>query len=640
MNKNNTRIHTVQDAPGYEDYSINTKINSVYQSSVLNNGINTANSRIINTNFINFANKIPETVYAYDIKKSENIFCSESIKKLLGYSPAEIKQMSGNFLTSLVHPEDLLLYSHSAKAYETAGDNDVIETEFRAKAKDGSWKWIKSKESILGRDDDNNPSVILGIAEDISSLKDEINRSKNAEEKFRTLIQYSTDMISVLDAKGTILFVSPSIKNILGYTPAERIGKNSFEFVHKEDRERVIKAFKLGFITPGKPITVEYRFLKADGSYIYIESTGTNFTHLSYVNGIVVNSRNISKRKKVEKDNAKLTAAIQQSSNTVVITDTNGKIEYVNKKFEDLTGYSKEEAIGKYPSILKSGETTKETYKDIWTTILTGKTWEGELKNRKKSGEFYWESVKITPIVDDTDKVINFIAVKDDITEKKLQDEKLLKSLEEKELMLREIHHRVKNNLQIVNSLLSLQASSVDEPQLKAQLVISQNRVKSMSLIHQLLYKSKDLSSINMEEYLYGLLSYMLASYGELQDRINIKIDCKDIFFTLETAVPFGLLLNELITNSLKHGFPKGRKGSIDIIVKKNENNEFTLNFNDNGIGIPLTVVNGHVMTFGMYLIDTLVNQIDGKLEMKTDCGTSYIINFRGNNYQTRFHIS
>jgi two-component sensor histidine kinase len=215
--------------------------------------------------------------------------------------------------------------------------------------------------------------------------------------------------------------------------------------------------------------------------------------------------------------------------------------------------------------------------------------------------------------------------------------------------MLREIHHRVKNNLQIVNSLLNLQASSIDDPVLKNQLLISQSRVKSMALIHQLLYKSKDLSSIDMEEYLYGLLSYILASYGELQDRITIKIKSKGIIFSIETAVPFGLLVNEFLVHSLKQGLPVGRSGVIDISISQNEDGSFTFIYNDNGIGLPLTVANGHVMTFGMYLMDTLVSQIDGKLELNSEPnpeldrergGVSYKINFRGSNYQSRFHIS
>jgi PAS domain S-box-containing protein len=304
----------------------------------------------------------------------------------------------------------------------------------------------------------------------------------------------------------------------------------------------------------------------------------------------------------------------------------------------DLTGYCKEEVIGKRPSVLHSGETPAEVYKDMWTTILTGKVWEGEFRNRRKSGELYWERIKITPVVDENDSITNFIAIKDDITKEKHTNEKLEKSLLEKEIMLKEIHHRVKNNLQIVISLLNLQSTSVNDLKLKSQLTISQNRVRSMALIHQLLYRSNDLSSIDMEEYLLSLSGQLLASYSEVKDLIKIKVIAKDIWFSIETAVPFGLLINEMLSNSLKHGFPDGRTGKIEITLIQKDIGLFELNYYDDGIGIPLTVINGHVVSFGMQLIEMLVSQLEGETKLLPSDGTNYIINFRGSNYQSRLH--
>ena len=203
--------------------------------------------------------------------------------------------------------------------------------------------------------------------------------------------------------------------------------------------------------------------------------------------------------------------------------------------------------------------------------------------------------------------------------------------------MLKEIHHRVKNNLQIVISLLNLQSNSVDDLKLKNQLQISQNRVRSMALIHQLLYRSADLSGINMGEYLLSLSSQLLASYTDMRDFVSVKINANDILFSIETAVPFGLMVNELMTNSMKHGFPNGRKGHIEITLKKTGTDTFELNYFDNGIGIPITVVNGHALSFGMYLIEMLVSQLEGNIVLVPSKGANYKINFRGSNYQSRF---
>jgi PAS domain S-box-containing protein len=459
------------------------------------------------------------------------------------------------------------------------------------------------------------------------------------DEVLKSLINLSTDLISVLTPEGTILYESDSISGMLGYDKNELVGQNAFMFIHKDDLKRVYSDFLTGLLSPGKSIITSYRFRKADGSYVFLESAGAKYKS-DESNNLVIISRDVTSRIENEKKIKRLTAAVEQSSNTIVITDIDGNIEYVNKKFEDLTGYSKEEALGGNPNLLRSESTTKDLYKDLWTTILTGNVWQGEIKNKKKSGELYWEKIKITPVVDDNDLITNFIALKDDITLEKKITEKLEQSLKEKEIMLKEIHHRVKNNLQIVISLLNLQSTSVDDLKLKHQLTISQNRVRSMALIHQHLYRSNDLTRINMEDYLIGLSGQLLASYDELRNSVNITVNAKDIEFTIETAVPFGLLVNEITTNSLKHGFQGRSNGNIVISLTKNGEDEYELDYLDDGIGIPMNIVNGHVVSFGMHLIEMLVSQLEGSIELLPSNGTNYKINFRGSNYQARLNYS
>ncbi|MFI5211997.1 MAG: sensor histidine kinase [Ignavibacteria bacterium] len=475
-----------------------------------------------------------------------------------------------------------------------------------------------------------------------SNSKGRISKAANHDltiDNLRSMLEYSNDIITILDEKGFILYDSPSVEKILGYAQHELVGRNAFEFIHKDDIKDVYAFYNERLKIPERSTSIEYRFLKKDGNYIFLESSGINVEDNRYLNGIVVNSRDVTEKRKNEIIIKKLTAAIEQSSNTIVITDVEGNIEYVNKKFEDLTGYSKDEIKGVNPRILQSGETSDLEYRKMWTAILTGNVWQGEFLNRKKDGTHYWEKIKITPVVDHNDIITNFIAIKDDITENKMHDEQLKKALKEKEIMLKEIHHRVKNNLQIVISLLNLQASSVEDPKLKSQLIISQNRVRSMALIHQLLYRSHDLSSIGIEDYLYSISGQLLSAYGDLKDRIEIKINAAGIFFNIENAVPFGLLVNELITNSLKHGFPSSKKGFINIDLSKEDESNYTLKYSDNGIGLPLTIVNGHVTGFGMYLIETLVNQLEGTIEHLHTKGTSYKVNFRGSNYQSKFQF-
>ena len=452
-------------------------------------------------------------------------------------------------------------------------------------------------------------------------------------DKYRILVENSIDIITILDKKGIILFISPNAEKILGHKGSEILGENVFDYVHPDDLSHVMKTFFEGLLNPGMQINVELRFRKPDGSYTYLESAGTNYLNDPGINAIVVNSRDITHRKLTETDNQMLMTAVEQSYESIVITGTDGNINYVNKKFEEVTGYSRDEVIGKNPRVLKSGYTTDADYKDLWGTITSGKVWEGEFKNKKKNGEYYWESARITPVRNENGKIISFMAIKDDISALKKREEDLIKALDEKEIMLKEIHHRVKNNLQVISSLLKLQSETVNDPVLKDHLRVSRNRIKSMALIHQQLFNSKDIRNIDIEDYLFSLSGQIYSAFNISPEKIGIKISAKNIRLNVETAVPFGIILNELITNSLKHAFLKRPKGIIEIIINKSLiDGSYKLIYKDNGVGLPCELINSTKESSGLFLIKALINQLEGNVEITNNMGTVFEIDFKGIN--------
>ena len=199
-------------------------------------------------------------------------------------------------------------------------------------------------------------------------------------------------------------------------------------------------------------------------------------------------------------------------------------------------------------------------------------------------------------------------------------------SLREKEALLQEIHHRVKNNLQVISSLLNLQASRTHDPEITAVFKDSQNRIQSMSLIHEKLYRSKDLSRVNLGEYVRNLTTYLVRSYRTDTGLVNVEIETDEVYIGIETAVPCGLLLNELISNALKHAFPDGRNGKITILLQADEK-QVTLVVSDNGVGLSDEIAsNGG--TLGFQLIKTLVKQIDAVLKIEMDQGSEFTITF------------
>ncbi len=218
------------------------------------------------------------------------------------------------------------------------------------------------------------------------------------------------------------------------------------------------------------------------------------------------------------------------------------------------------------------------------------------------------------------------IKVEQRTSELKKSENKLKGSLEEKEILLKEIHHRVKNNLQIISSLLSFQIESPIGD--KSVLTESQNRISSMALIHEYLYKSDDLASINFNDYTQNLISNLIRIYKIDSGSININTDIEDINLKIESAVPCGLILNELISNSLKYAFPNGSCGEISIEFKKDENGKVNIICSDNGIGIPNEIDIKNTKTLGLKLVHMLTEQLEGTIELDRTNGTKFIMEF------------
>jgi len=201
----------------------------------------------------------------------------------------------------------------------------------------------------------------------------------------------------------------------------------------------------------------------------------------------------------------------------------------------------------------------------------------------------------------------------------------LEKSLSEKEILLKEVHHRVKNNLQIISSLLNLQKSYIKDDTTLNFLNDSQNRIKTMALIYEKLYQSEDLVRIDFSEYVRSLVSHLIRSYGSA-DRIKLKVDVDDVQLNIDMAIPCGLIINELVSNSLKHAFPDG-KGEIRVEMHRN-NGELRLVVSDNGIGMSEKIYFQKIDTLGLQLVNTLANQLSGSIKLHREEGTEFEITF------------
>ncbi len=218
--------------------------------------------------------------------------------------------------------------------------------------------------------------------------------------------------------------------------------------------------------------------------------------------------------------------------------------------------------------------------------------------------------------------------VAEDITERKKAEEKIKASLKEKQVLLDEVNHRVKNNMAVINSLLKLQSNSIEDNQIKDVLKESQNRIYAMSAIHETLHGSENLSEIDLKSYLSKIISSIFQTYSISPDKVTLNTDIEKIPISMNQASPLGLIINELISNSLKYAFPDDLKGEINLSIKKLDK-ELELVIADNGIGVPDELDWKNSNTLGLKLVRTLVeNQLDGSIDMESKNGTKFSIKF------------
>jgi PAS domain S-box-containing protein len=248
-----------------------------------------------------------------------------------------------------------------------------------------------------------------------------------------------------------------------------------------------------------------------------------------------------------------------------------------------------------------------------------------------------WLDLYSFPLVDKrTGLMKGVIEYVRDITERKKAEDRLQRSLQEKEVLLREIHHRVKNNMQVISSLLNLQSRHVTDPGVLEMFRESQRRIRSMALIHERLYQSSDLSRVEFSQYLRNLATHLFHSYQVDASRVQLKIEAEEVHLDINTAIPCGLIVNELVSNALKHAFPEGRSGELRIDLHRAAGDGYVLKVKDDGAGFPEGLDFRKTETLGMQIVGTLVSQIDASIDLARDKGTEFTIHFREVSYGQR----
>ncbi|MCL4294917.1 MAG: PAS domain-containing protein [Anaerolineae bacterium] len=309
--------------------------------------------------------------------------------------------------------------------------------------------------------------------------------------------------------------------------------------------------------------------------------------------------------------------------------DDTGSSVYVSPQIKNLLGYSAEEWMAD-PNLwfnLVHPDDRDLIIRESQAALTTDQAYRAEYRMFNREGQVVWIQDQTVVLPDEAGQAGLTQGMLFDVTARKRAEEQLKTSLHEKEILLKEIHHRVKNNMQVISSLLNLQSNYVSDSQALEIFQESQNRVRSMALIHEKLYSSKNLAEIDLGEYVNDLVTYLFRSYKAHGKGITLKVQAEDVHLGIDAAVPCGLIINELISNALKHAFPNNYPGEILVELQKDQQ-QISLCVSDNGIGFPTDLDFQNTNSLGLQLVNTLVGQLDGTIELQNGSGTIFKINF------------
>ncbi len=459
-------------------------------------------------------------------------------------------------------------------------------------------------------------------------IHENISEHKYLEHRFRHAVESAPNAIAMVNETGTIVLINAQTEASFGYSRNELIGQSVEILVPERFRGGHVGFRQAYFAAPqSRPMGVgrDLYGLRKDGTEFPVE-IGLSVIDCPDETLTLSTIVDITLRKRLEH---RFRQAVESAPSAMVMVNESGTILLVNAQTEISFGYSRNELIGQpveklVPERFRNAHVGfRQTYFAAPQSRPMGAG--RDLYGLRKDGSEFPVEIGLG-LIDDENGIIVLSSIVD-ITERKSSNDNLKNALNEKEMLLKEVYHRVKNNLQVVSSLINLQARNVKNEVTVDLLKQSADRIKAMALLHEKLYQSKDLARIDFNEYIHSLVDHLMFGYGDQSGRITIKMKIDKIFLDVDTAIPCGLIINELLSNALKYAFPDNRQGEIGISFSQNQG-ECILVISDNGAGFPAGLDYKKSTSLGLQLVGTLTNQLIGRIEQDQTAGTKFTIRF------------
>ena len=491
------------------------------------------------------------------------------------------------------------------------------------------------------RDDSGDIIGYVAVGRDITDLKLAEQELRESEERYRDILEYATDVIFLVNATGHFVYANPSFFRTLGYDPS------SIEDIQLDQIMPEIE------IHPGTDWMESLEGTR--GEWVFRAANGTSLLMLGGASvrydqagdreglrGIFLDITDIRRHERSARiQSAKLQSIFNSTRYLLMLTmDRSNQITTINRNFQEVfrQQFNVNVELGTEFTGLFQGLANPDFYQGqlkLLQNAFTGRPQQFEMALNAMDGTIRWFIVFINPVASDSEpEEVSCIAY--DITDRKEIDQQIRSALKEKEILLQEVHHRVKNNLQVISSMLNLQRRFVTDPMLLQVLDESTNRIATMSYIHESLYQSTDFSSIGFSEYLQRLTSNLMSSYAQQTAQVELDPKLIDLHLSLEQAIPCGLIVNELVSNSMKYAFQGLKHGVLTLRVEQ-VGDFVEIEVADDGVGLPEDFNFDTNDSLGVYLIQALTEQIQAELIVRSSSlegagkiprGTSFMIKF------------
>ncbi|WP_440948251.1 PAS domain-containing protein [Methanosarcina sp. T3] len=579
-----------------------------------------------------------------------------AIPQITGYSREEFQKVRVDGWLNLVHPEDFpKIRDVHEYCLQHGGD---FHQNYRFRRKDGTYFYVED-EGVYLKDEKGCVYMAAGVIKDITEKRSVQEKLQESEERFRIAAEQTGQIVFEHDHGEKMIKWAGAILDVTGYTVDEfsKFDYVSWEnHIHPEDRERTLGEIRRFQKTDDK-FRIEYRFRKKDGTYIHVEDSGV---YQRNEDGNILRSLGVIKditgiklaSEKLKESEARYRSFMKNFRGIAFQLGLDFALILIDGNTEETTGYRREDFLSGKTSwyqlvhpvdVGRLFENRERLVNDPWLLI------EHEYRIRHRGGKLRWVREVIQNVSDPSGKKRILQGIIYDINKQKEAEESLTKS---EEIRKKEIHHRIKNNLQVISSLLELQAEKFNDIDVLEAFRESQNRVATMAIIHEELYRSRDNETLDFSAYLKKLTADLFHSYTVRKGDVNMQLNIEEIFLGMDTAVPLGIIINELVSNSLKHAFPSGRKGEVCIsLCRTEENNEnksisniinnmdskspvdkntqYILVVSDNGLGFPENADFRNTSSLGLQLVNILVEQLEGTIELENGSGTKFKIWFK-----------